>query len=342
MPRSIQDLPQHPARVLLPPLEVLLDMGFTPKSCLAGTGVSLAQMNNINTRISLEQELRFYRNALDLTGDPTIGLKLGEPFIPQRYGLFGYALLSAETFRHALTITENFGRLTFSFFSFSFGVDGSQAWFSIGEPPPIDQELIDVYMDRDMSAAGVDFTEVLGVGFSIDRVLLPHDGKGFKQKYRDHFDCPIEFGGAEGRFYFSSDLLDKPLPKSDPESSRHLQHQCQMLIAKMTSHGSFVDEVRLLMLARPGYFPDIDALAGKIGMSARTLRRRLKNEGSTFREVLEEIRYGLAREYLANTHLPMDEISLLLGYTEPGNFSHAFKRWSGLSPSLWRQHADSS
>ena len=199
-----------------------------------------------------------------------------------------------------------------------------------------------MYMDRDMSAAGVDFTEVLGVGFSIDRVLLPHDGKGFKQKYRDHFDCPIEFGGAEGRFYFSSDLLDKPLPKSDPEFSRHLQQQCQMLIAKMTSHGSFVDEVRLLMLARPGYFPDIDALAGKIGMSARTLRRRLKNEGSTFREVLEEIRYGLAREYLANTHLPMDEISLLLGYTEAGNFSHAFKRWSGLSPSLWRQHSDSS
>ena len=81
-----------------------------------------------------------------------------------------------------LTITENFGRLTFSFFSFSFGVEGAQAWFSIGEPPPIDQELIDVYMDRDMSAAGVDFTEVLGVDFSIDRVLLPHDGKGFKRK----------------------------------------------------------------------------------------------------------------------------------------------------------------
>ena len=55
MPRSIQDLPQHPARVLLPPLEVLLDMGFTPKSCLAGTGVSLPQMNNTNTRISLER-----------------------------------------------------------------------------------------------------------------------------------------------------------------------------------------------------------------------------------------------------------------------------------------------
>ncbi len=337
MPRSIQDLPQHPARVLLPPLEVLQEKGYTSENCLAGTGVSLAQLHDTNTRISLEQELRFYRNALDLTGDSTIGLKLGEPFVPQRYGLFGYALLSAETFRHALAITENFGRLTFSFFSFRFGVEGDMAWFSMYDPPPIDQELIDVYLDRDMSAAHVDFAEVLGGNFSISSMLLPHDGKGDKQSYLQHFGCPIEFGAADGRFYFSSDLLDRPLPKSDPESSRHLQQQCQMLIAKMTSHGSFVDEVRLLMLARPGFFPDIDALAEKIGMSTRTLRRRLKNEGSTFREVLEEIRYGLAREYLANTLLPMDEISLLLGYTESGNFSHAFKRWSGLPPSQWRQ-----
>ncbi|MEH6588035.1 MAG: AraC family transcriptional regulator [Halioglobus sp.] len=339
MTRSIQDLPQHPAKVLLPPLEVMEALGYKAENCLSGTGVSVRQMNDPNARITLQQELRFYRNALDITGDPVIGLKLGEPFIPQRYGLFGYALLSAETFRHALAITENFGRLTFSFFSFSFGVEGSRAWFSMSNPPPIEQELVNVYLDRDMSAARVDFAEILGDGFALDKVLLSHDGNGRRQVYRDHFGCPVEFGAADGRFYFSSELLDRSLPRSDPESSRHLQQQCQMLIAKMTSHGSFIDEVRLLMLTRPGHFPDIDYLASKMGTSTRTLRRRLKSENSTFREVLEEIRYGLAREYLASTHLPMDEISSLLGYSESGNFSHAFKRWSGLSPSAWRQQA---
>ena len=339
MTRSIQDLPQHPAKVLLPPLEVMEALGYEPEHCLSGTGVSVRQMNDPNARITLQQELRFYRNALNLTGDPVIGLKLGEPFVPQRYGLFGYALLSAETFRHALAITENFGRLTFSFFSFSFGVEGSTAWFSMSNPPPIEQALVNVYLDRDMSAARVDFAEILGDSFALDKVLLSHDGNGRQQVYRDHFGCPVEFGAADGRFYFSSKLLDRRLPRSDPESSRHLQQQCQMLIAKMTSHGSFIDEVRLLLLTRPGHFPDIDYLASKMGMSTRTLRRRLKSEDSNFRQVLEEIRYGLAREYLANTHLPMDEISSLLGYSESGNFSHAFKRWSGLSPSVWRQQA---
>jgi AraC-like DNA-binding protein len=64
----------------------------------------------------------------------------------------------------------------------------------------------------------------------------------------------------------------------------------------------------------------------------------LNNEGSSFRELLEEIRYGLAREYLADTGLPMGEIASLLGYTDSGNFSHAFRRWAGVSPTRWRRN----
>jgi AraC-like DNA-binding protein len=315
----------------------MVQLGYDPQECLRGTGVHPHQLHDPNARITLHQELQFYRNVLDLSGDPVIGLKLGEPFLPQRYGLFGYALLSAETFRHALAITENFGRLTFSFFSFHFGVAGRSAWFSMGDPPPIDEELISLYLDRDLSAARVDFAEILGEPFHLDLLELPHDGKGRAAAYRDHFGCPVQFNAADGRFHFSAGILDRPLPQSDPDSSRHLQQQCQMLIAKLTSQGSFVDEVRLLILARPGYFPDIEYVAEKMGMSTRTLRRRLQNESSSFRELLEEIRYGLAREYLANTQLPMEEISSLLGYTESGNFSHAFRRWSGVSPSVWRQ-----
>ena len=97
--------------------------------------------------------------ALHLTGDPMIGLKLGEPFIPQRYGLFGYALLSAPTLRRAMSLAVNFGQLTFSFFSFEFGEQGDQAWFAMKDPPAIEPELHDVYLDRDMAAAVIDFSE---------------------------------------------------------------------------------------------------------------------------------------------------------------------------------------
>ena len=336
MAKTLRDLPPHPVRSLLPALGVMAELGFDIQACLKGTGILLSQLNDTDARMSLQQELAFYRNTLELTGDPVIGLRLGEPFIPQRYGLFGYALLSAATFRHALALTKNFGRLTFSFFTFNYGVSGGQAWFTMSEPPPFETELVDLYLDRDMSAALVDFRAILGGPFAIEEVYITHNGHGRQQDYRDYYDCVVHFCTASNKLVFSSSLLDQPLPQSDPESSRHFQQQCQLLIAKLTSQSHFIDDVRMLILARPGYFPDIEYLAEKLSMSVRTLRRRLKEEGSSYRELLDEIRYGLAREYLGQTQLPLEEISGLLGYTEAGNFSHAFKRWSGMSPREWR------
>jgi AraC-like DNA-binding protein len=275
-----------------------------------------------------------------MSGDPTIGLKLGRPYVPQRYGLFGYALLSAPTFRHALTLTENFGRLTFSFYTLKYGVSGKRTWFSFNEPPPFEQELIDVYLDRDMSAARVAFSQILGVPFPAEDIHVTHDGHNRQQAYRDHFGGNVHFSADAGKFVFSSSILDKPLPQSDPASSRHFQQQCQLLLAKLTTHGHFVDDVRMLIISRPGFFPDIDYVAEKLGTSPRTLRRRLKEEGSTYRMILNEIRFELARDYLANTRLPLDEIAVLLGYTEPGNFTHAFRRWGGQSPRSWRQERE--
>ena len=212
----------------------------------------------------------------------------------------------------------------------------------MSDPPPIEQSLIDLYLDRDLCAAVVAFREILGMPFLPEQVCLSHDGHGRQATYREYFGCGVEFSATCGKLVFSSDVLDKPLPQSDPSASGHFQQQCQMLIAKLTTQGRFVDDVRRLMLARPGFFPDIDYVAEKLGMSSRTLRRRLKEEGASFRELLDEVRYGLAREYLETTRLPMEEIATLLGFTESGNFSHAFRRWSGGSPRDWRLKADST
>ena len=117
------------------------------------------------------------------------------------------------------------------------------------------------------------------------------------------------------------------------------QQQCRLLLARMSAGGSFVDKVRQLIVARPGYFPDIDYVAEKLNMTSRTLRRKLARENSSFQDILAEVRYELAREYLATSTLPLEEISVLLGYSAPGNFSNAFKRWHGSSPRAYRQVA---
>jgi AraC-like DNA-binding protein len=115
-----------------------------------------------------------------------------------------------------------------------------------------------------------------------------------------------------------------------------LQQQCQLLLAKLSRQSGLVDDVRRVLLARPGLFPTIDRVAEKLDVSARTLRRRLAEEDTTFQRVLDEVRFGLATEYLIETPLPVQEVASLLGYSDPGNFTHAFKRWAGTSPSDFR------
>jgi AraC-like DNA-binding protein len=100
-----------------------------------------------------------------------------------------------------------------------------------------------------------------------------------------------------------------------------------------------VDDVRHAILSLPGYFPDIDSIAEKMHMSSRTLRRHLTEHNTNFQKLVNEIRFGLAQDYLLNTNFRLDQIAELLGYTEPGNFTHAFKRWSGTPPRTYRmQH----
>ena len=334
--------PQHPAKSLVPPLEVLEKLGFTNRTCLRGTGIMLSQLDAPHSRLTFQQELAFYRNVLDLTGDPLIGLKLGEPFIPQRYGLFGYALLSASTLRRAMTFAVNFGQLTFSFFTFEFKAEEGRAWFAMRDPPPIEKKLHDVYLDRDMAAATVGFSAVLGRPLPLTEVHLAHDGHGRQQVYFDYFGCEIRFSSYPSKIQFSSEWLDTPLPQRDAETSQYFRQQCRMLITKLKHQSHFADDVRMILLARPGRFPNIDHVAERLHVSVRTLRRRLNEEGSSYRELLEEVRFQLGKEYLFDTRLPLAEISDLLGYTEPGNFSHAFRRWSGQSPRSFRKTQDSA
>lgn len=108
--------------------------------------------------------------------------------------------------------------------------------------------------------------------------------------------------------------------------------------ALLRSRGSLVEEVRQILIGRPGYFPGIDVVAQRLKMPVRTLRHRLSEEQIGYQGILDEVRFALAREYLLETPLPQHEIASVLGYTDPGNFTHAFKRWCGVSPREFRNN----
>jgi AraC-like DNA-binding protein len=327
----------HPLVGLLPSLQVMERLGFTAQQCLAGTSVTVGQLDDPHAQVSLQQETRFYRNCLQLAGDPSIGLQLGAAYGPQRYGIFGYAVLSAQTPRHALTLLQNFGSLTFTWFSFAQKLVGDTVVIGLHDRMELDQEVRALLHDRDISAVIKGFGDVLGKTLPVTRVALPHDGHRRSRHYQAFFGCPVEFGAAGSCIEFSSSILDLPLPHRDATASEYLRQQCQLLVSKLRDQGQLIASVRQLLLVRPGVFPDIEQVAERLSLSVRTLQRKLSDEGTSFQEVLDEVRFQLAKQYLSETRLPLQEISFLLGYNEPSNFTHAFKRWANMAPNFYRR-----
>lgn len=329
----------HHIKALPPALKMMQEMGHDAGLCLAGTGVAEAELREPGAHqdFTIEQEFRFHRNLLELTGDPLLGLTLGRAYTVETYGLLGYAFLSAPTLRHAMTLIRNYGPLSFTLFRLDFLVEGAVAKIRFSPDGEIPEDLLTYYVDRDLSAAICGAQAALQQPLALSAVRLMHPPGAWRTAYEQFFSCPVSFDNACSELLFDAALLDAPMPMRDAETSAVCQQQCQLLLARMTERAGFVEKVRRLIVSRPGYFPDIDYVAEKLNMTVRTLRRRLTEENSGYQQILAEVRYQLAREYLSTSTLPMEEIALLLGYSAPGNFTNAFKRWHGCSPRQFRQ-----
>jgi AraC-like DNA-binding protein len=328
----------HHIKALPPAIKAMEAMGFDARDCLSDTGIEPQDLLTPHQQptFTLEQEFRFHRNLLQLTGDPLLGLKLGQAYPVQTYGLFGYAFMSAPTLRQAMTIVSKYGPLTFTLFRVDFVETPSAGILHYLRQVDIPADLLCYYVDRDVAAA------LAGVepGQAIDvrplEISLMHDGQGQQRAYKQFFDCPVNFGTPSSELRIDTAVLDAPMPLQDAETSALCQQQCQLLLARMSKSTGFIDMVRQCIVARPGEFPDIDTVARKLNMTTRTLRRRLTDEGSNYQQILADIRYQLATEYLATSALPIEEIAAMLGYSSPGNFTHAFKRWHGSPPRQFR------
>ena len=223
---STPDLSHH-IKGLPPALKAIQAMGFSAEECLAGTGLSPADLENpqADAGFGLDQEFRFHRNLLALTRDPLLGLTLGQAYTLENYGLLGYAFLSAPTLRHALTIMRNYGLLSFTLFSIDFEVTGSAAILSFSRYQEVPEDLFVFYVDRDMTAATLGGHLGLQEPLPISEVRLMHDGGGREQRYRAHFPYSLSFSCPRSELHFDPALLDKPMPLRDPETSGMCQQQ---------------------------------------------------------------------------------------------------------------------
>jgi AraC-like DNA-binding protein len=184
----------------------------------------------------------------------------------------------------------------------------------------------------------------LAVGFSMiaelvdaapNEILLARRAPGNTTPYRRFFRSTPRFDAQQYAMAFSTNLLTRPVRGADRELRRILKDSVANYWA--VRQPSTTDKVVRMLRARV-VFPDIslEAVASELSMHPRTLNRRLQAEGKSFRELINEARFDVARQLLAGTRMDVADIALALGYADPRGFTHAFQRWSGVAPSEWR------
>jgi AraC-like DNA-binding protein len=148
----------------------------------------------------------------------------------------------------------------------------------------------------------------------------------------------IAFAAPFSGFIFETAHLDRELPERDPNLHLLISRHADQLLASLPKVETFTERVRNQLVSElRGGDPTAPIIARKLGVSTRTLTRKLEAEGHAFKELLEELREGLAIRYTTSTDLLLSEVALLLGFSSSAAFNRAFKRWTGQSPIEYRR-----
>lgn len=314
--------------------QLIRQLGGDPASILISTGLDPAALSDPDNRVPYAAFVSALGRAAEQTGCDHFGLLAGRMFTLSGLGLVGALVRHADTVGcalDALTVHQHLnseGGLAFLLRRGDY-VDLGYAIYqrtSDGAAHMYDAAL----------AAGMKFmSELAGPGWKPYEVLLPRAKPDDTTQYRAFFKVMPTFDAELCALRFPARDLALPVAGADAELHRRAEY-----MARRAGAPDFLQRayrgLRLLMLENRHSGDD---LAQLLTMHRRTLNRRLKAEGTTFQRVLDDLRYEVARDLLANTRVPLDDIAATLGYAAVTPFMRTFRRWSGTTPGQWRRAA---
>jgi len=316
-------------------LKAAIEQGIAPSRILADSHITKEQLEDTSTRISMRQRLIIYQNMLDDCDDPSIFLKAGSKATVCSFGVWGYVLLSSNTILGAIEVAFKHLKLTGPLIRKSFDIEGEHAFFGARDTlvlGPLLRPVIDFWFAFIYKIS----KEISKREFEIEQLHLTYPEPAYKRSYEEFFNCPVTFNADKNRMYFSLQNLGLVLPRADPLSFQICDSLCKTMVQDMNHTSGPSRDVRDLILSTPNYFPTLNEIASQLFVTPRTLRRRLADQGTSYQQILNETRKGLAIKFLRETTLNMDQIAERIGFSDARNFRHAFKKWTDSTPSSHR------
>lgn len=317
--------------------ELVDDLGASFEHCLSTANLDAALLGTPVFRCSWPQFETLINAALRTTAKPELGLLLGERLLVHTHGVLGYAAMNAETLSEALQTLEQFIRVRVAFMQLAFDVENSRLVLSSDMPLGAAERLLTEAILLAIKQI-IDF--ITRDKAAVVEVMFHYQAPQEVALIQDVFDSPVQFGEPLSGLCIAPDLLYGPLRVAEPGAYAMAQTLCEQALAELGSEPSLSQRIQRYLLTRHNEFPTLEQVCRQLHTTPRTLHRRLKSEGTSFRELTESIKHRLALQYLREGQNSFQEVAYLLGYSDLANFRRAFKRWEGVSPSVYLQQQE--
>lgn len=316
------------------------EAGIDHKELFKRAGADPSKLDDPNARYSYDTMSKLWNILAEEVHDPCFGLKLVKFIQPTTFHAFGYSWFASHTLKDALERYQRYIRLVSNGVDVFFVKKNNEYHFNIELKSDVQRDDIN-YLAADAALASlVKLCRIsYGDDFAPNSVLMKRESSDYEKELVEYFRAPIKFNNALAGFTFDATKLEKKLSSANAELAHNNDKIIMEHLAKL-DRADIINQVKVVLvdLLSSGAVNE-DMIASELHVSKRSLQRKLAQLGTSYKRVLEETRSNLAKQYVENSTLSITEISYLLGFSETSNFTRAFKRWTGKSPSELRAAA---
>lgn len=324
--------------------------GCATSTLLDGTGITGEALADPDQLIEAQQEITVIRNLLTAFDNrPGMGAEVGRDYHLTAYGYYGYLLMTCSVVSEMVRLGLRYSPLTFAFSTIHGELRTGGRWALTLRTENVPDDIACFVVERDISAS-LQMQRELFAHSSYDplqEVHFEHAAPPLDAiaRYQKVFGAPVRFSQERTELIFDEDYLNWPLPMANEHTEAVIVEQCERIRAERVRSGGVAGRVRAHLMTLPTLDCSLDECAADLNYSGRTLRRFLTREGTSYREIHDDVRRGLAHDLLRDTSLPRTRIAQRLGYRDWSSFTRAMRRWgrppaTGLLPGA--HHADNS
>lgn len=322
------------AAPLLGTSELLRERGLDVAAVLVELGMDVHTFDDPGNRIHYRTGAALVQRCAEMAACPHLGLLLGQQSRLQSLGSLGELMRRSPSLHVALRSLVLHMHLQTRGGIPTLSIKGARAMFGYAvylRDLPSPQQAYDLALAYEYNI----LRDLCGPNWSPIEVTFSYARPKNTQPYRQFYKAPLRFDAKATEIVFRKDWLERALPGHDVNLYRALQRDLAKQL--MLAPSDCAEQVRrALRTAVPSGHASEREIAQLLSMAVRTLRRRLAEQGTTFRQLLEDVRYEIARQLLTGSHLSVNEIAEVLDYANTSAFTRSYRRWTGSPPTTWR------